>query len=110
MGKATLVAITMLMGSVVYTGTAEQVEGVLTDAQMAASVMQVHQLELALEFYHLDHGHYPKVSGAKLDRVLHEGGYLRERTVPFDVEYTVATHAQSYELRVRPEETINIDN
>lgn len=68
-------------------------------AEQLAQVGQHHQIALALELYHLEHGQYPNVSDDRLISTLYTSGYLEAEQLAGEVRYDRSA-PDKYSLRL----------
>ena len=70
-----------------------------SQSAQSASVLMSRQIETALEFYYIEHGHYPRVESDELIEELKRSGELQARFPEVDVKYQVLQDGVRYELR-----------
>lgn len=86
---------------VVYTAETEQFTPLIEETKHTALVLQDYQLSLALELYYLEYNQYPDASGSELATLLFEEGYLKEPRSYGELDYTLTSGGDDYQLTVR---------
>ncbi len=69
-----------------------------SQSAQSASVLTSRQIETALEFYYIEHGHYPLVESDELIAELKRSGDLQQSFPSVTMEYRVIDHGTRYEL------------
>ncbi|MFW6210134.1 MAG: type II secretion system protein GspG [Patescibacteria group bacterium] len=90
-----------LLATLATTGTvalSDHAEALLQEANAIAAQAQVHQLRIALELYHLEHGRYPAVADDELVDHLYAARKIEESELSYRIRYAVTPGGADYEL------------